>query len=81
MKILLANLLLKYTQCSLNFEYDRISLVWTWRGNSLKWVLRERDGMLIIQTGVNTIKMVKVRPQEVDWKDNEKAKAHRFLRQ
>ena len=39
---LLATLLLRYTKCSLDLKPKETSLVWTWRGNSWRWVLRGR---------------------------------------
>ena len=60
MKMLLANLLIKYTPCSVNIESMETSLVWTWQGNSLRWGLLAPDDMQIIMTGENTLKLVKL---------------------
>ena len=49
----LTNLLLQYTKCSVTTSPDRISLVWTWLGSSLRWDLLAPDGMLIILRGKN----------------------------
>jgi len=61
MKMLLANLLIKYTPCSVNIKSMETSLVWTWQGNSWKWVLREPVGMLIMPVDGSTMKFL-VRP-------------------
>ena len=47
---------------------------WTWRENSWRWVLRARR-YANHSSGRKYTKGGKVRPQEVDWKTNEKAKA------
>ena len=47
MKKRLLNLLIKYTQCSVSINDGKISLEWTWQGNSLRWDSLVPDGMPI----------------------------------
>ena len=64
MNLLLANLLIRYTPCSVSFDGGKTSLVWIWRGNSWRWVLREHVGMLIIPVEGSIIKaLVKSDPK------------------
>ena len=60
MRMLLANLLIRFTPCSVNIRSMETSLAWTWQGNSLKWDLLAPEGMQIIMTGGNTLRLVKL---------------------
>ena len=43
----LLNLLIEYTRCSVSINDGKISLEWTWHGNSLRWDSLVPDGMPI----------------------------------
>ena len=47
MKKRLLNLLIEYTRCSVSINDGKISLEWTWQGNSLRWDSLVPDGMPI----------------------------------
>ena len=47
MKKRLLNLLIEYTRCSVSINDGKISLEWTWHGNSLRWDSLVPDGMPI----------------------------------
>lgn len=51
MSLSLLNLLIRFTRCSATTGGRKISLVWTWRGSSLKWDLEGRDAMLTTRPG------------------------------
>ena len=55
----LLNLLIKFTRCSATTGGRKISLVWTWRGNSLRWDLRGQDAMLTTKPGESTLYLKK----------------------
>lgn len=59
MRLLFANLLLKYTKCSVRTAGTTISLVWTWPSNSLRWDLHGVGDTKIILTTKNTLKMIR----------------------
>ena len=59
MKRRLLRLLIKFTKCSVHTDGEKISLEWTWHGNSLKWVSLAPADMRIIIVDENTIHVVK----------------------
>jgi len=63
MRMRLANLLIKYTPCSVTIRTLETSLEWTWRGNSLKWGLLAPVGMQIILVDKNMLKTVLLDPR------------------
>ena len=76
MKLLLASLLLRYTKCSVNLKPKGTSLVWTWRGNSWRWVLQKARRYANHSSGRKYYQGTrKVRPQDKDWRTNTKAKS------
>ena len=60
MRMLLANLLIRFTPCTVTIRSMETSLEWTWQGNSLKWDLLAPVDMQIIMTAGNTLKLVKL---------------------
>ena len=71
----LINLLIKYTKCSATTGGRKISLVWTWRGSSLKWVLRELRRYANHNSGRKYDVSKTILPQENDALTSEKAQA------
>ena len=63
MRLLLANLLLRYTKCSVHIAGTMILLEWTFALNSFTWALRGQEGTRIILTAKNTLKRVKYYPR------------------
>ena len=58
------------------FKVKGTSLVWTWRGNSWKWVLQESRRYANHSSGRKYYQGTrKVRPQDKDWRTNTKAKS------
>ena len=73
--------LIRYTKCSLDLSPNRTSLVWTWRGNSWRWVLQEHVAMLIIPVEGSTIKcLVKSDPKSTIGEQIQKQRVLLFLR-
>jgi len=62
MNLWLANLLIKYTECSVIINPLETSLVWTCHGNFLKWVLHAPAGMQIILMEKSILVMVPLDP-------------------
>ena len=60
MRMLLANLLIRFTPCTVTIRSLETSLVWTWHENFLKWDLLAPVDMQIIMTAGNTLKLVKL---------------------
>ena len=63
------------------YKPNGTSLVWTWQGNSWRWVLREHVVMLIIPVEGSTIKcLVKSDPKSTIGEQIQKQKVLLFLR-
>ena len=73
MNLLLANLLIRYTPCSVSFDGGKTSLVWTWilemGFTRARRYANHSSGRKYYQ-GTR-----KVRPQDKDWRTNTKAKS------
>ena len=76
MNLLLANLLIRYTKCSVNLRPKGTSLVWTWARKFLEMGFTRARRYANHSSGRKYDKMSgKIRPQEHDWRTNTKAKS------
>ena len=66
---------MRYTKCSVLTDGTRILLAWTWHGNSLEMGFTRARRYANHSSGRKYDSNGKVRPQESDWRTNEKAKA------
>ena len=81
MRLLLANLLIRYTPCTLTIRTVETSLEWIWRGNSLRWDFTRARRYANHSSGRKYTEDGRVRPQETDALHNVKAKSAKIFKE